>query len=238
MSKFVSAGSNGVINAEDCLEKKEQLLREIVQNVKEGNGYLACSRLKERMHAEAGIVQPDEVNELKFDLIGMEYMIFYLLSSNLLILPRLRIEHKQFINKMSQAESYEEICAIAEESIQIYCSMSRMLEERKYSALTQRILLTVDMDLTKPLTLQFFSESLSVNSSYLSDLFKRELGITITEYVTEKRIEHAKGLLSSSQNSIKMIAKLSGIPDVQYFSKIFKRRTGQTPTQYRKEFSI
>ena len=75
--------------------------------------------------------------------------------------------------------------------------------------------------------------SLNVNASYLSTLFKLEMGVPLTDYVNRQRIEQAKKLLVVTDFPIKMIAEKCGIPDVYYFSRMFKKRTGCTPKVYR-----
>ena len=63
--------------------------------------------------------------------------------------------------------------------------------------------------------------------------FKKETGKTVSEYIRDKRIEHAKYLLNTTHLQIQTIALHCGIMDVQYFSKIFKKQLGKTPKEYR-----
>jgi AraC-like DNA-binding protein len=78
------------------------------------------------------------------------------------------------------------------------------------------------------------SEKLSFSShNYFSTVFKRETGKTVSEYIREKRMEHAAHLLVSTTLQIQTVALHCGILDVQYFSKLFKRHTGKTPKEYR-----
>lgn len=72
------------------------------------------------------------------------------------------------------------------------------------------------------------------NSSYLSRLFKRETGLTFTEYLTQKRIEKAIWLLSETTMSVEAIGESIGIYNTQYFYKFFKRETGKRPGDLRK----
>lgn len=78
------------------------------------------------------------------------------------------------------------------------------------------------------------AERLKMNSSYLSTLFKKENGTTLTDYVNQKRVEHAIFLLNSTSLQVQSIAQQCGIPDVNYFSKTFKKIVGKTPMEYRK----
>ena len=102
-----------------------------------------------------------------------------------------------------------------------------------YSLLIQKVLVRIDSDLTADLSLKTQAELLNVNASYLSTLFKKETGATLTDYVNKKRVEHALFLLNSSSMQIQTIAQYCGIPDVNYFTKIFKKYVGKTPKEYR-----
>ena len=77
------------------------------------------------------------------------------------------------------------------------------------------------------------SDWLNVNASYLSTLFKKEVGMPLTDFVNRQRIEQAKKLLIATELPTKTIAQQCGIPDIYYFSRLFKKRTGVTPKLYR-----
>lgn len=72
-----------------------------------------------------------------------------------------------------------------------------------------------------------------MNPNYISQMFKRETGITFTHYITELRINDAKLLLTSSNTSILDISIKVGYNDYFYFLRIFKKVTGKTPSQWR-----
>jgi two-component system response regulator YesN len=64
-------------------------------------------------------------------------------------------------------------------------------------------------------------------------MFKKELGKNFVDYLNEIRIEKAKELLKDVQYKAYEIAEMVGIPDAHYFSKLFKKYVGVTPTEYR-----
>ena len=70
-----------------------------------------------------------------------------------------------------------------------------------------------------------------MNASYLSTLFKKETGITLTEFVNRSRIDQAIFLLNTTDMQIQSVAQNCGIPDVNYFTKLFKRMIGKTPKE-------
>lgn len=76
--------------------------------------------------------------------------------------------------------------------------------------------------MTADLSLKAQARFLNVNASYLSTLFKKETGMTLTDYVNKKRVENAVFLLNSTSMQIQNIAQYCGIADVNYFTKISK----------------
>lgn len=90
---------------------------------------------------------------------------------------------------------------------------------------------------------QHYAESISqeqaagagnVSATYLSKLFKEEMNIGFTEYLTQVRLEESEKLLADTMLSIKEIAIAVGYPDEKYYSKLFKKTTGIKPSEYRK----
>ena len=73
-----------------------------------------------------------------------------------------------------------------------------------------------------------------LNTKYISDLFKKEYSITITDYIAKKRMEEAQQLLIDTDFSIIEVSDQVGYHDAKYFSKLFKRYHGISPAQYRK----
>lgn len=90
-------------------------------------------------------------------------------------------------------------------------------------------------DLTADLSLKNIAAQLNVSPTYLSALFRKECDITLTDYVNNKRMEHAIHLLNTTDKLINVISYECGIQDTNYFIKLFKRYTGLTPTKYREQ---
>ena len=78
------------------------------------------------------------------------------------------------------------------------------------------------------------SELVYMNPSYFSTLFKKETGISFSDYLTERRMEAAKRLLRESRYSVREIAERVGYVETAYFSRLFKKQVGLKPSQYRK----
>jgi two-component system, response regulator YesN len=98
----------------------------------------------------------------------------------------------------------------------------------------QKALQYIDNHLNEELTQRDVAAHVYLNPSYFSVLFKEEIRLTFSEYITRRRIQHAKNLLISTKLSITDIAEESGYKTAKYFIKIFKELEGITPSGYRK----
>lgn len=127
---------------------------------------------------------------------------------------------------------------IIEEMARAYCRLVRNHATKGYSAPVQKAILMIESDLSANLSLSQLARQVNVNSSYLSALFKKETGSTVTDYTTGRRISHARHLLENTRLQIQTVGQLCGFEDVHYFSKIFKKLTGQTPKQYRQSVTV
>ena len=72
------------------------------------------------------------------------------------------------------------------------------------------------------------------NKSYLGRRFKKEVGVSISEYLHTERIERAKSYLTKSNLTVIEIAEKCGFSEIGYFNRLFKSKTGKTPTEYRR----
>ena len=103
-----------------------------------------------------------------------------------------------------------------------------------YSPIVKKTILIIDSDISAELSLSTLAKKQGISSGYLATVFKKETQKTVSEYVIDKRIEHACYLLSSTHLQIQTVAQHCGIVDVQHFSKVFKKKTGKSPREYRK----
>ena len=206
--------------------------QKILFAVREGNLYQAKEAMKERIEKGLLNILSSPLTEWKFYLVALLTDLNRILEEKGAAYDYVVHLGNDFIIRIDRLSTVQQAQELMEE---IIVSYTRFYEEnsRDYPNLVKRVIEQVEMDLCQQLTLQYFARMLNVNSSYLSNLFRQSVGITITDYVTGKRISHAAMMLIHSKLPVKQVARQSGIPDVQYFSRLFKRRMGITPTDYR-----
>lgn len=141
-----------------------------------------------------------------------------------------------FALKIEACQSVEECGELLKYMVIKYCRLVKKHSQKNYSLLIQKVITQIESDIASDLSLNNLSKIFDVNSSYLSSLFKKETGCTLTDYVNKQRIERAKDLLISTNLQIQSIAQRCGMLDVNYFTKTFKKYTDLTPKKYREKY--
>ena len=162
---------------------------------------------------------------------------------------------EQLIENARQLISDEKLLAAAAKSVRV-CSKDKILSCMKildvcaqYITLSNRFQINkshisdkireyLDNNFHENITidnlcLKFFCSRTSIMTS-----FKANYGVGIIEYLTHVRIQKAKRLLISTSKSVKEIAEICGYSDQNYFSKVFLKRCGMTPTAFRKQKTV
>lgn len=107
-------------------------------------------------------------------------------------------------------------------------------EEIIHPSIIKRMVKEIQASYTENITLTGLAEKYGISVGHLSNLLKEELGFSFSEYLTAKRIQKAKELLANESLSIDRIAEAVGYNDYFYFTKVFKKSVGISPSKYRK----
>ena len=136
-----------------------------------------------------------------------------------------------FARMIESIQSVEEINDLISYMVQSYCQLVEQRSMSSYSDPIRQILVTIDASLTGDLSLKRFANELFLNTSYLSTLFKKEVGMTLTDYVNTNRIEYAKKLLRSTLLPVQDVAAACGIPRRPLFHTALPPHHGHDATR-------
>lgn len=139
----------------------------------------------------------------------------------------------QSIREIEQLESLDQCLHFQRRLALGYCRLVKKYSMSGYSLPVRKVITCITTDLSADLGLKALAGKLNVTPSYLSSLFRKETGMTLTDYVNQQRIAHAQHLLLNTTFPIKSIAQQCGIADLNYFVRMFKRAAGVTPKVYR-----
>ncbi|WP_307435640.1 helix-turn-helix domain-containing protein [Bacillus sp. V2I10] len=138
-------------------------------------------------------------------------------------------------------EKLNDIKAIESLRDEVFCSFADRVykvREQKYSKSITTCQNYIFKHLYEEITLSQLSNLVDMNPSYLSVLFKKEVGTSLSEYIQRAKIEEAKNLLTLTNYSLSDICSWLNFNDQSYFTKIFKKFTGVTPKHFRNKHTV
>ncbi len=108
-------------------------------------------------------------------------------------------------------------------------------EESERDAEFAMLLDYIEQNLSENFTLDDFAQRTHFDKSYLTSKFKECVGVSPMRYVSHLRIERAKVLLATTDDSITRVARAVGFSSIHYFSRFFKEKIGVSPLEYRQQ---
>ncbi|CAH1220810.1 putative response regulatory protein [Paenibacillus allorhizoplanae] len=217
----VTEASNGR-EALDWLKTQDQVDLIITDiRMSEMNGIELIKRAKES-HPSLLFVVISGYDEFAYAREALRYGV-----SDYLLKPIERVELAQVLQKIS-----EQINATKQPN---QITTATVVNDDKDRLLIRRVKELVNEYLNQDISLQFLAERVYLHPKYLSDMFKRETGQNLSDYVTERRMEKARKLLKETTLKVAEVAMMCGFANHKYFASLFKQHTGCTPSEFREQ---
>lgn len=140
---------------------------------------------------------------------------------------------EKFAIQIETKSRLAELHQLQDDMINEYCELILSHSLSDYSKITQEVIAYILTFYNKQIKIQELADNNFIHPSHLSRKFKQETNMTITAYQQKVRIDNAKHLLSNDSIPVEEVAWMVGYEDSSYFTRVFKRITGYTPTQYR-----
>lgn len=223
-------------------QQREQMV--VFQYTLKGKGYLATKHqiyeLKEDTFFLAELPQPFTYyrGEEEWSFIYIEFSKEYLQWLN----QSIQIVDTQGSDFLAQLLSLlqpffsatEDIYDHSSQAYRIFLLIKQRVEQQSKDTLGQAIQNYLEGNYSKDISLDQLAEVFDLSKYKIIRLFEKEYHQTPMNYLRHYRIIQSIRYLSQSKMTIKEIAQLVGFTDVNYFSKVFKKEMGRTPTDYRK----
>lgn len=138
-----------------------------------------------------------------------------------------------YIQKIEEINEIRDLSALQAKIIFDFTDRVSNLNTQKYSTCINQCISYIFKHLYEKISMSELAESVALNPNYLSELFKKEVGVTISYYIQKEKIEESKRLLVASTYSILDISNWLNFHDQSHFTRVFSKLTGTTPKKYR-----
>ncbi len=141
-----------------------------------------------------------------------------------------------FLQKIESATTVADVQSAASEMYHVY--VQRVAQARAnsgYSHVVRSCLDYVETHILERITLREMSAEIGYHENYISRSFKREVGKSLFDYINQRKVENARGILVSNRVSLGELSAELGFSSPSYFCAVFKKETGMTPMEYQQQ---
>jgi two-component system, response regulator YesN len=141
---------------------------------------------------------------------------------------------EKFAIQIEKTSSLQQLAELHNKMHFEYCDAVKKLSLKNFPLPIRKAIEFIRIHLDEYLSLEVIANAIHLSTYELSRQFKKETGMNITEYINKLRMNEALKIMESENFSITEISHMVGFNDVNYFTKVFKKLNGITPSQYRK----
>ena len=207
----------------------------LMQMITEGDVGALYEWLSRAPSVRGGIIANDALRQLK-----NTFIVTSTLASRAAIKGGMDAEDAltlsdDYIKKCELLTTYEAIINLQYHMVLDYTKrVERIRIGKNPSRLLMQVTNYAQHNLSKPMDISALADSMFISRTHLAAKFKKETGITLTDFILKGKIEEAKRLLCYSDKSLSLIAEYLGFSSQSHFSRVFKNYAGSTPGEYRK----
>lgn len=145
-------------------------------------------------------------------------------------------EAEEALKQMENCYNYEQFQALLDQVLEGIINQIQERQENKEDWI-EFVIDYLNKNYDKEISQEMIADRLNITTSYLSTYFKEKTGTNFKDYLNHLRMNKAKELLATTDSKIQDISGLVGYQNKNPFIRMFRKHTGMTPTEYRKEFS-
>ncbi|MCL2125952.1 MAG: AraC family transcriptional regulator [Oscillospiraceae bacterium] len=140
---------------------------------------------------------------------------------------------EDFISQIEQYSDVDQLALWISDIVRRFVVQAFDLAQIKHSDVVFKTTNYIKKNYSEKLSLDSLAREVFLSKSYLSSIFKKETGMSLTAYITKVRVEKSKKLLLENNTSLAYISSQCGFKDQSYFTKVFKKETGVSPKRFR-----
>ncbi|MBQ8412107.1 MAG: AraC family transcriptional regulator [Lachnospiraceae bacterium] len=181
----------------------------------------------------AGILSKNPLTNIKYHFVITTAMITRICVENGMEMEQAYRLSDFYILKLDNINSIEDVSALHESMVLDFTGKMRLLQKSSTSKPITACIDYIYGHIKERITIEDLAEYTELSTSYLSRLFKKELGVSVSDYIREKKIEKSQNLLKYCDYSLIDIANYLSFSSQSHFIQAFKKYVGMTPKKYR-----
>jgi len=143
--------------------------------------------------------------------------------------------NSRYTSQLGEQNELDEVCQWVMKVTENYVTQVKQGANLKNRQVVERVTKYTRENYNKHLTLEDIAAQVFLSPYYLSHIFKQETGMTVMDYFSQVKMEMAKKLLRDPRYNVVQIAEKLGYSDPSYFSKVFKKKEGITPSKFKQK---
>ena len=223
------------VNYSELIQERYQIEQQLISDIESGNAHAAIMNLR-KLQRDVDFLKKMGTT-LENERVGAAIVRTMLRMSALragLSAPTIDLLSRQNTVATINATTVEEIYQEKENMIRQFCREIRSHQNQQYSNLVLSVMRYIEHQYAEDLSIQQIADELNVNVNHLAAVFRHETGSNPNAYIRQVRTKQAARLLASTDLSVQDISNRVGVPDANYFIKLFKKEYAMTPSEYRK----
>lgn len=215
-------------NSMNSLDKEHEL-RAMVRS----GDNLVAQKLLENLLADIIKENPGDVDIVKSRLSELVVIISRAAVDGGATLNNILQQNALFFQDLQAITSANELCSWSKTMLDTFMNDVADHKNQKNLQAIQKAAEYIRKNYRNKLTIDDIAQEVYLSPCYVSRIFKQGLGCTLMEYLTQIRVEEAKTLLKNPKYNIMQVAEESGFEDPGYFTRVFKKLEGITPSRYK-----
>lgn len=199
-----------------------------------------CHRNDFVRHADKGTLSDDPIQNLKYHFaIGASIIAMYCINAGMEQEKAYAIRQR-YLQALDDYDTVSSISRIHSKMCIEFCHQMQILHKNR--VLSKPVVKCIDYineHIAERITVKDLSHHLELSESYISKIFLKDMGVSVSQYILDLKIAKAKHMLQYSDESIINIAKSLSFSSQSHFISVFQKHTGTTPLKYRnKNFRV
>ncbi|MDR3542105.1 MAG: PocR ligand-binding domain-containing protein [Desulfosporosinus sp.] len=208
---------------------KEHELKTMVRNGQK----LAAQQLLENLLVDILEIHSEHIDTVKTRVVELVVIISRVAVEGGADLSVILEQNSLYYLELNKITKSEEICLWSKDMLETFMNLININRDQKNLQAIQKAAEYMRENFRNKITIEDIAQVVYLSPCYVSRIFKQGLGCTLMEYLTQIRVEKAKTMLKNPKYNVMQVAEESGFEDPAYFTRVFKKLEGITPSRFK-----